>query len=98
MNEQASLHPSIVAMASLAAGVAANHPTMGRCQYARLQSLGVPEHQIETVIELARHIRAEAAEKHDETFAAEVDELAEPAVAAGGGCCAPSSASSGSCC
>ncbi|MFO8155204.1 MAG: hypothetical protein ACQERR_06450 [Pseudomonadota bacterium] len=98
MSEQASLHPSIVAMASLAAGIAANHPSMGRCQYARLQSLGVPEHQIETVIDLARHIRDEAAEKHDEMFAAEVGDHAKPDAASGGGCCAPSPASGGSCC
>ena len=68
MTDQPQLHSSIVAMVSLASGIAANHPAMGQCQLARLRSAGVPEHQIAAVIEIARHIRDEAAEKLDFTF------------------------------
>ena len=68
MSEQPQLHASIVAMVSLASGIAANHPAMGQCQLERLRSYGVPEHQIKTVIEIARHIRNEAAQKLDAAF------------------------------
>ena len=68
MNTQPALHPSIIAMVSLASGIAANHPAMGQCQLKRLREAGVPEHQIDTVIEIARHIRDEAAEKLDLAF------------------------------
>ncbi len=80
MNEQApELHSSIVAMVSLAAAIAARHPDMGLCQLDRLRQAGVPEHHIRTVIEIARHLRDEAAEKLDAAF----DEraAAEPAAA-----------------
>ena len=68
MSEQPQLHSSIVAMVSLASGIASNHPAMGQCQLGRLRAAGVPEHQIATVIEIARHIRDEAAEKLDHAF------------------------------
>ena len=68
MNEQPPLHSSIVAMVSLAAGIAAKHPAMGLCQLQRLRDYGVPEHQIATVIEIARHIRDEASQKLDAEF------------------------------
>jgi hypothetical protein len=68
MNDQPPLHSSIVAMVSLAAGIAAKHPAVGLCQLQRLRDYGVPEHQIATVIEIARHIRNEAAEKLDAEF------------------------------
>jgi len=68
MSEQPQLHSSIVAMISLASGIAARHPDMGLCQLDRLRSAGVPEHQINTVIEIARHIRDEAAQKLDTLF------------------------------
>jgi hypothetical protein len=55
-------------MVSLAAGIASNHPAMGQCQLARLRELGVPEHQIDTVVDIARHIRDEAAERLDHAF------------------------------
>lgn len=48
-------------MVSLVSGLAANHPAMGQCQIERLRGAGVPEHQIDSVIEIARHIRDEAA-------------------------------------
>lgn len=68
MSEQPQLHPSIVAMISLASGIASRHPDMGLCQLDRLRSAGVPEHQINAVIEIARHIRDEASQKLDALF------------------------------
>ncbi len=41
---------------------------MGLCQLERLRGAGIPEHQIDAVIEIARHIRDEAAEKVDTIF------------------------------
>jgi hypothetical protein len=67
-HNQPTLHPAIVSLVSLAAGIAANHPAMGQCQLARLRELGVPEHQIAAVIEIARHLRDEAAQKLDHAF------------------------------
>lgn len=102
MNDQPPLHSAIVAMVSLAAGIAAKHPAMGLCQLQRLRDYGVPEHQIATVIEIARHIRDEAAQKLDTAF----DEQAQPAkesianLAAGSeeGCGCSTTASGQSCC
>ena len=68
MENQPQLHGSIVAMVSLAAGIAAKHPDMGLCQLKKLREMGVPEHHIGTVIEIARHIRDEAAQKLDALF------------------------------
>lgn len=68
MTEQPQLHSSIVAMVSLAAGIAANHPAMGQCQLQRLRDMKVPEHQLNAVVEIARHIRDEAAQKLDAAF------------------------------
>ncbi|SCX96655.1 hypothetical protein [Thiohalorhabdus denitrificans] len=82
------LHPSIVALATLAAGVAAGHPTQPRCQLNRLRDMGIPESQIGTVVELARHVRDEAAGRADEDLdgalgTAPAAEKAETT----GGCC-----------
>lgn len=68
MNNEPQLHSSIVALVSLASGIAAKHPDMGLCQLGKLRSMGVPESQINTVIEIARHIRDEASEKLDTAF------------------------------
>jgi len=68
MSEQPQLHSSIVSLVSLAAGIAAKHPDMGLCQLERLRQAGVPQHQIDAVIEIARHIRDEAALKLDAAF------------------------------
>lgn len=90
------LHSSIVAMVSLASGIAANHPAMGQCQLDRLRAAGVPQEQIDAVIEIARHIRDEATEKLDHAF----DEAAggkAPAPAEGEACCTPTK-SGQSCC
>jgi len=62
------LHPSIVALVSLAANIAANHPNQGLCQVDRLREYGVSREQIDTVIDIARHIRDEAAQKLDTAF------------------------------
>jgi len=70
----AELHSSIVALVSLASGIASNHPAMGQCQLAKLRHMGISEEQIATVIEVARHIRDEAAQKIDAAF----DEVAYP--------------------
>lgn len=68
MSDTPQLHSSIVSMVSLAAGIASKHPNMGLCQLDRLKQMGVPQSQIDTVIEIARHIRDEAAEKLDAAF------------------------------
>ncbi|RME15481.1 MAG: hypothetical protein D6801_07345 [Alphaproteobacteria bacterium] len=68
MRNDEPLSSETVAMISLAAGIAANHPAMGQCQLERLRGAGVPEGQIAAVIEIARHIRDEAAEKLDFAF------------------------------
>lgn len=68
MSDQPQLHSTIVAMVSLASGIASNHPAMGQCQLERLRLAGVPEHQIDAVIEIARHIRDEASQKLDVAF------------------------------
>ena len=97
------LHTSIVSLVSLAAGIASNHPAMGQCQLARLRKLGVSEEHIAAVVEIARHIRDEAAQKMDAAFdeaswpdSADSTEPAEP-VASGESCCS-TTASGQSCC
>jgi len=87
MTDQPQLHSSIVAMISLASGIASKHPDMGLCQLERLRSAGIPEHQINAVIEIARHIRDEASQKVDATFdeKAHLVEQAPPAETSG--CC-----------
>lgn len=100
------LHPSIVALVSLAANIASNHPKQGLCQVDRLKQYGVSKEQIDTVIEIARHIRDEAAQKldaqFDEAYAGGVAPKANPfadiaVVEAGGACCTPTQ-SGQSCC
>jgi len=88
------LHSSIVAMVSLASGIAANHPAMGQCQLERLRHAGVPQAQIDAVIEIARHIRDEAAEKLDFAFDHAAGGDAPVEVEA----CCTSTASGQSCC
>lgn len=98
------LHQSIVAMVSLAADIASNHPKNGQCKIDRLLGYGVPMAHIETVVEIARHIRDEAAQKMDASFdAAMAARLSggapapAPAVAEGEACCTPTK-SGKSCC
>jgi hypothetical protein len=100
MSKQPQLHSSIVAMVSLAAGIASNHPAMGQCQLARLREHGVPEHQIDTVIEIARHIRDEATEKLDFSFDEQAGKNAPIAIAEpeGEACGCSTTPSGQSCC
>ena len=91
------LHSSIVAMVSLASGIAANHPAMGQCQLERLRAAGIPESQIGAVIEIARHIRDEAIEKLDYAFDQAAGGAAPEPAAEGEACCTPT-ASGQSCC
>ena len=86
-NLPSQLHSSIVAMISLASGIAAKHPDMGLCQLERLRNAGIPQHQIDTVIEIARHIRDEAAQKLDTRFNEEAIIAKNEAEASG--CCDP---------
>jgi hypothetical protein len=98
MTEQPPLHPSIVAMVSLAAGIASNHPAMGQCQLQRLRDAGVPEHQLAAVIEIARHIRDEAAQQLDAVFDEQAAGAKTAAAATSQSCgCTPTS-SGQSCC
>lgn len=104
MQDAPQLHSSIVAMVSLASGIAAKHPDMGQCQLDRLRQAGVPQQQIDAVIEIARHIRDEAAQKLDAAFdeAAAVATAGKPKVDKGEPageqvCCTPT-ASGQSCC
>lgn len=106
MTEQPQLHSSIVAMVSLASGIASNHPDMGQCQLDRLRAAGVPQHQIDAVIEIARHIRDEAVQKLDTAFDEAADLQVKPNVEKGNQldikvtestCCTPT-ASGQSCC
>ena len=105
-----TLHPSIIALVSLAANIASNHPKQGLCQVDRLKEYGVSKDQIDSVIEIARHIRDEAAQaldaKFDEAYAQgyepakpkiKVDPFANIAVVEGGACCTPTK-SGQSCC
>lgn len=97
---QAELHSSIVALISLASGIAAKHPDMGVCQLERLRSQGIPENQIQAAIEIARHIRDEAAQKLDAAFdekAAGESGQEQTQKEEGAACCTPT-ASGQSCC
>jgi hypothetical protein len=100
------LHPSIVALVSLAANIAANHPKQGLCQVDRLRQYGIGKDHIDAVIEIARHIRDEAAQSLDASFdaayTAEIkpqrpDPFAAIQVETGGACCTPT-ASGQACC
>ena len=94
---QPALHGAIVSMVSLAAGIASNHPRMGLCQLERLVGLGVPRHQIDAVIEIARHIRDEAREQLDSRFDEAWHELI--AASASASCCGSEGNNvSGDCC
>lgn len=94
---EVTLHPSIVALVSLAANIAANHPKQGLCQVDKLKSYGVAKEQIDLVIEIARHIRDEAAQmldaRFDEAYAGTAPAAPEPAAT----CCTPTQ-SGKSCC
>jgi hypothetical protein len=97
-----ALHPSIVALVSLAANIAANHPKQGLCQMDRLKQYGVAQEQIDAVVEIARHIRDEAGDSLDFSFdeACRKEGVKSKLAAipvAEGVCCTPT-ASGRSCC
>jgi hypothetical protein len=97
---EAPLHQSIVALVSLAANIAANHPKQGLCQVDRLKSMGVSQAHINAVVDIARHIRDEAGEKLDYSFDQAMATGVTPPAAApveGEVCCTPT-ASGQSCC
>lgn len=101
MENQPQLHGSIVAMVSLAAGIAAKHPDMGLCQLKKLRDMGVPEHQIGAVIEIARHIRDEAGQKLDGLFdeqSPQAKKTFQIAVGPAEGCGCGTTSSGKSCC
>ena len=79
---ESALHPSIVALVSLAANIAANHPKKGLCQIERLRGFGISEEQIDMAVDIARHIRDEAGQMLDTAFDEEAKLAAEPQEAA----------------
>lgn len=93
-----------LAMVSLAANIAANHPKKGLCQMGRLQSYGVPQEQIDIVVDIARHLRNEAGQMLDHEFdtaasgdAVSVSPPASLDTVAAGACCSPT-AKGNACC
>jgi hypothetical protein len=89
MSNDPQLHSSIVALISLASGIAAKHPAMGMCQLDKLRQMGIPESQINTAVEIARHIRDEAAQKIDAAFDEKAG-LGAVTEASSEGCCGSS--------
>jgi len=87
MNET-PLHPSIIALVSLAANIAANHPKKGLCQIERLRGYGVTDAQIDMVVDIARHLRDEAGQMLDAQFNDEAQLAVTPAPTSDA-CCAP---------
>jgi hypothetical protein len=75
---ESALHPSIVALVSLAANIAANHPKKGLCQIERLRGFGISEEQIDMAVDIARHIRDEAGQMLDTAFDEEAKLAVEP--------------------
>ena len=98
-NANTVLSPTVLAMVSLAANIAANHPKKGLCQLERLRSMGVPEAQIDIVVDIARHLRDEAGQIVDSEFNTAFAPVANVTVSAaiGGACCAPT-AKGNACC
>ena len=104
---ESTLHPSIVALVSLAANIASNHPKQGLCQLERLRGFGIAEGQIAMVVDIARHIRDEAGEMLDHRFDQQSPLVTTPAnsdpapelevVAPAASCCTPT-AKGNSCC
>ena len=93
------LDPSVLAMVSLAANIAANHPKKGLCQLERLRNMGVPEAQIDIVVDIARHLRDEAGQMIDSEFNAcfAAAALVAAPVATSASCCTPT-AKGNACC
>lgn len=62
------INPITLALITLSAQVAAQHPGHGKCQLDRLKTLGVAQEDVETVLEIARHIREEVTTRFDEAL------------------------------
>ena len=93
-----------MAMVSLAANIAADHSKKGLCQLERLRSYGVPQEQIDIVVDIARHLRDEAGQMLDHEFdaaaAGDAVSVSPPAgldTIAAGACCLPT-AKGNACC
>lgn len=69
-----TLHPSILALVALAANIASSHPKQGLCQVDRLKGYGVSKDQIDSVIEIARHIRDESTQLNAQALDATFDQ------------------------
>ncbi len=94
------LPPEVLALASLAAFIAANHPKKGLCQLEILRNLKVPQAHIDLVVDIARHLRDEAGQIIDSEFDAVYASAEVKAVnvaATGGSCCTPT-AKGNACC
>lgn len=92
-----------LALVSLAANIAANHPKKGLCQLERLRGYGVSEHKIAIVIDIARHLRDEAGQMLDHEFDAAVGPAEAPlsleTVSLGStACCCSPTAKGNACC
>lgn len=103
MSNSTPLHPSVIAMVSLAANIAANHPKKGLCQLERLRGYGVTEEQIDMVVDIARHLRDEAAQMLDAAFDEEAKPVGVPpgltlAAEAANACCCTPTAKGNACC
>ncbi len=101
-----ALDPVTLALVSLAANIASNHPKKGLCQLERLQGYGVSEEKIDLVVDIARHLRNEAGEMLDSEFDAvfsstETEPEASPvtlAIAPAGESCGCSTTAKGNTC
>jgi len=89
-----------LALASLAAFIAANHPKKGLCQLEILRNLNVPQAHVDLIVDIARHLRDEAGQMIDSEFDAVHASSASAAVTAtiSGGSCCTSTAKGNSCC
>lgn len=96
MSNATPLHPSIIALVSLAANIAANHPKKGLCQIERLRGYGVTDAQIDMVVDIARHLRDEAGQMLDAEFNV-ASKLAVSPAPTSTACCAPAVPSAASC-
>lgn len=93
MAQELPLDPAVIAMVSLAANIAANHPKKGLCQIERLRGYGISDEQIDMVVDIARHLRDEAGEMLDAAFNEEAGLKAAPQP-----CCAPAAAPTAQAC
>jgi len=100
-----ALDPVTLALVSLAANIASNHPKKGLCQLERLQGYGVPAEKIELVVDIARHLRDEAGQMLDSEFDAvlippepEQEPITLTTVPVGEGCGCSPTAKGNPCC